>query len=95
MIISFTLLLTCYFLYIIYLLSFQAREAVETRAQVEKQLASKKKEDRESKLRLLAQQARDERAGIKTAGGKSIHLCVSKSLCKSLHLCLYESQRVC
>ena len=51
------------------ILVMQAREAVETRAKVEKQLASKKKEEKEEKLRMLAQKARDERAGIRTAAG--------------------------
>lgn len=50
----------------------QAREAVEMRAQLEKKLAQKEKEKRELKLVQLAQKARDERAGIKTADGKWI-----------------------
>lgn len=45
----------------------QAREAVETRAQLEKKLAQKEKEKKEEHLRLLAQKAREERAGIRTA----------------------------
>lgn len=53
----------------IYCYVLQAREAVETRAKVEKQLAAKQKEEREEKLRELAQRARDERAGIRTATG--------------------------
>lgn len=39
---------------------------METRAKVEKQLASREKEKKEERLRNLAQKARDERAGIKT-----------------------------
>ena len=42
------------------------------RAQLEKKLAQKEKEKRELKLVQLAQKARDERAGIKTADGKWI-----------------------
>ena len=42
-----------------------AREGVEARAQVEKRMAQKVKEKKESELRMLAQKARDERAGIK------------------------------
>ncbi|CAH0384400.1 unnamed protein product [Bemisia tabaci] len=44
----------------------KAREAVEARAQLEKKLAQKEKEKKEEHLRLLAQKARDERAGIKS-----------------------------
>jgi SNW domain-containing protein 1 len=44
----------------------KAREAVEARANLEKKLASKKKEENESKLRELAQKAREERAGLRT-----------------------------
>jgi len=47
----------------------QAREAVETRAQVEKKIAQKEKEKREENLRQLAQKAREERAGIRRADG--------------------------
>jgi len=45
---------------------------VETRAQLEKKLAQKEKEKKEENLRLLAQKAREERAGIRreNAGGK-------------------------
>nr|CAD7428350.1 unnamed protein product [Timema monikensis] len=45
----------------------QAREAVEMRAQLEKKLAQKEKEKKEDHLRQLAQKAREERAGIRTA----------------------------
>ena len=45
----------------------KAREAVETRANLEKKLAAKKKEENESKLRELAQKAREERAGLRPA----------------------------
>ena len=47
----------------------QAREAVEMRAQLEKKLAQKEKEKKEQKLVELAQKAREERAGIRTAAG--------------------------
>ncbi|KRT81670.1 hypothetical protein AMK59_6058 [Oryctes borbonicus] len=50
----------------LYIADRKAREAVETRAQLEKKLAQKEKEQKEEHLRLLAQKARDERAGIKT-----------------------------
>ncbi len=51
----------------------KAREAVEARANLEKKLASKKKEENESKLRELAQKAREERQGLKgdSRGGKN------------------------
>merc|ERR1712226_982325 len=45
----------------------KAREAVETRAMIEKSLAQKDKEKRENKLKQLAQKARDERVGIRRA----------------------------
>ena len=48
----------------------KAREAVEARANLEKKLASKKKEENESKLRELAQKAREERAGLRPVKGK-------------------------
>lgn len=48
-----------------YIADRKAREAVETRAQLEKKLAQKEKEQKEEHLRQLAQKARDERAGIK------------------------------
>ncbi|KAJ8917408.1 hypothetical protein NQ315_005454 [Exocentrus adspersus] len=51
----------------LYIADRKAREAVETRAQLEKKLAQKEKEQKEEHLRQLAQKARDERAGIKVA----------------------------
>jgi hypothetical protein len=42
----------------------KAREAVEMRAQMEKKLAKMEKEKKEEHLRMMAQKARDERAGI-------------------------------
>ena len=45
--------------------SLQAREAVEARAQIQQKLAQKQKESKEEQMRLLAQQAREVRAGIK------------------------------
>nr|XP_022907829.1 puff-specific protein Bx42 [Onthophagus taurus] len=53
----------------LYIADRKAREAVETRAQLEKKLAQKEKEQKEEHLRVLAQKARDERAGIKSSGG--------------------------
>ncbi|KAG5897449.1 hypothetical protein JTB14_002710 [Gonioctena quinquepunctata] len=50
----------------LYIADRKAREAVETRAQLEKKLAQKEKEAKEEHLRQLAQRARDERAGIRT-----------------------------
>ncbi|XP_060518560.1 SNW domain-containing protein 1 [Cylas formicarius] len=50
----------------LYIADRKAREAVETRAQLEKKLAQKEKEQKEEHLRQLAQKARDERAGFKT-----------------------------
>ncbi|XP_074631241.1 SNW domain-containing protein 1-like [Acropora palmata] len=55
----------------LYIADRKAREAVEMRAQLEKKLAQKEKEKRELKLVQLAQKARDERAGIKTADDRS------------------------
>lgn len=55
----------------LYIADRKAREAVETRAQLEKKLAQKEKEQKEEHLRQLAQKARDERAGIKVAPGHS------------------------
>ncbi|KAK4880897.1 hypothetical protein RN001_004216 [Aquatica leii] len=49
----------------LYIADRKAREAVETRAQLERKLAQKEKEQKEEHLRQLAQKARDERAGIK------------------------------
>lgn len=49
----------------LYIADRKAREAVEMRAQIEKKLAQKEKEKREENLRLLAQKAREERAGIR------------------------------
>ena len=51
----------------LYIADRKAREAVEMRAQLEKKLAQKEKEKKEDHLRLLAEKARNERAGIKTA----------------------------
>lgn len=50
----------------LYIADRKAREAVETRAQLERKLAQKDKEQKEEHLRALAQKARDERAGIKS-----------------------------
>ena len=47
--------------------TLQARIAVETRNQQERRFAQKTQEGKEAKLRELARQARDQRAGIRTA----------------------------
>uniref|UniRef100_A0A0A9WFY9 SNW domain-containing protein 1 n=1 Tax=Lygus hesperus TaxID=30085 RepID=A0A0A9WFY9_LYGHE len=52
----------------LYIADRKAREAVETRAQLEKKLAQKEKEKKEEHLRQLAQKAREERAGIRPVG---------------------------
>lgn len=56
----------------LYIADRKAREAVEMRAQMEKSLAKKEKEKKEENLRMLAQKAREERAGIRSqaAGDK-------------------------
>lgn len=51
----------------LYIADRKAREAVETRATLEKKLAQKDKEKKEMKLRELAEKARQERSGINTA----------------------------
>ncbi|EDL16247.1 mCG52204 [Mus musculus] len=51
---------------VLYIGERKAREAVETRAQVERKVAQKEKEKHEEKLREMAQKARERRAGIKT-----------------------------
>merc|ERR1712226_43354 len=48
----------------LYIADRKAREAVETRATLEKKLAQKDKEKKEMKLRELAEKARQERSGI-------------------------------
>jgi SNW domain-containing protein 1 len=47
----------------LYTAEMKAREGVELRAQVQKKLAQREKEKHENNLRLLAQKAREERAG--------------------------------
>ncbi|CAB3363190.1 Hypothetical predicted protein [Cloeon dipterum] len=49
----------------LYIADRKAREAVETRTQLEKKMAQKEKEKKEENLRMLAQKAREERAGIR------------------------------
>jgi len=51
----------------LYVADRKAREAVETRAQMERKIAQKEKERKEDHLRALAQKAREERAGIREA----------------------------
>lgn len=53
----------------LYIADRKAREAVEMRATLEKKLAQKEKEAKESKLREMAARAREERAGIRPVGG--------------------------
>nr|XP_034342260.1 SNW domain-containing protein 1-like [Arvicanthis niloticus] len=50
----------------LYIAERKCRAAVEMRAQVERKMAEKEKEKHEEKLREMAQQARERRAGIKT-----------------------------
>ena len=50
----------------LYIAERKAREAVEKRAHMERQRAQKEKEENEEKLRKIAQQTRDQRAGIRT-----------------------------
>lgn len=54
----------------LYIADRKAREAVEARANLEKKVAAKEKEAKEQKLRDLAQKAREERAGVRSAGAK-------------------------
>lgn len=76
----------------LYIADRKAREAVEMRAQLEKKLAQKEKEKKEDHLRQLAEKARNERAGLKTAAllGKvtiiflCLNICVSKIIHKSI-----------
>ncbi|XP_074643901.1 SNW domain-containing protein 1-like [Tubulanus polymorphus] len=49
----------------LYIADRKAREAVETRAQLEKKMAAKEREKKEEGLRQLAAKAREERAGIR------------------------------
>jgi len=51
----------------LYTADLKAREAVDMRSKVEKQIARKQKEDKESRLRELANHARTDRAGIRNA----------------------------
>ena len=53
---------------------FQAREAVEKRAQIEQKMAQKEKERKEEHLRQLATKAREERAGIRKVDGTVLFL---------------------
>lgn len=49
----------------LYIADRKAREAVEMRAHVERNIASKEKEAKEQQLRMLAEEARNKRAGIR------------------------------
>ncbi|XP_050530907.1 puff-specific protein Bx42-like isoform X2 [Daktulosphaira vitifoliae] len=55
----------------LYIADRKAREAVEMRAQLEKKMAQKEKEKKEEHLRVMAQKAREERAGIRLPGAKN------------------------
>lgn len=48
----------------LYIADRKAREAVDMRANIEKAMAAKEKEEQEQKLRMIAQKAREERSGI-------------------------------
>ena len=50
----------------LYIADRKARESVEARAQLEKKIAAKEKEAKESKLADLARKAREERAGFRS-----------------------------
>merc|ERR1719219_2424158 len=50
----------------LYIADRKARESVEARAQLEKKIAAKEKEQKESKLADLARKAREERAGFRS-----------------------------
>lgn len=56
----------------LYIADRKAREAVEARAQLEKKLAQKEKEKKEDMLRMMAQRAREERAGLRNPIDDSI-----------------------
>lgn len=45
---------------------FQAREEVEMRVKIDEMVAQEEKKKKEEKLRQLAQEAREERAGIRS-----------------------------
>lgn len=51
----------------LYLADRKARESVEARAQLERKMAAKEKEKKEEHLRLMAQRAREQRAGNRNA----------------------------
>lgn len=51
----------------LYIADHKARESVELRAQLQKKQAQKEKEKKEDTLRQLAQQVREERAGLRPA----------------------------
>ncbi|KAH8275852.1 hypothetical protein KR018_011983 [Drosophila ironensis] len=49
----------------LYIADRKAREAVDARSQLEKKMAQKEKEKKEDMLRMMAQRAREERAGLR------------------------------
>ena len=65
----------------LYIADRKAREAVETRATLEKKLAQKEKEKKEMKLRELAEAARMERSGLQ-AGNECTYYHVGKVVLK-------------
>ena len=77
---------------------YQARKAIALRSNMEKKLATKDRESKEENLRQLAQRARDERAGIKTADvGEEQCMTLHCSVCVCMHMraCLQEFVCVC
>ena len=56
----------------LYIADRKAREAVEMRAQMDKKIAQRRKEEKEGILRQLAQQAKEERAGIRRGEGQTL-----------------------
>ncbi|ALC49665.1 Bx42 [Drosophila busckii] len=59
----------------LYIADRKARVAVEARAQLEKKLAQKEKEKKEDMLRMMAQRAREERAGLRNPDLDAIPSC--------------------
>lgn len=74
----------------LYIADRKAREAVEMRAQLEKKLAQKEKEKKEDHLRQLAQKAREERAGLKSAAMGLYMYFIYFILHSFIYLCIYN-----
>lgn len=63
------------------------------RAQLEKKLAQKEKEKKEDHLRQLAQKAREERAGLKSAAALGLYNCLhTKRIIKEILLKIKSKQ---